>query len=500
MPMPPIAPGSGVPGPAPIPRPEPVDQPRSPIVRSAPTPPGTAKAPSPPPAVVAGPASAPPPPTSAPPPTTTEPITNEALRRFAPRALPQYLQTFAAGRDILARYGITQTPERLCSFLGQIGNESGRLTILEENMSYTSASRLHTVWPGRFPTLASAEPYVRNPEKLAEKVYGGRLGNDRPGDGWLYRGRGLVQITGRGSYREMGKKLGIPLESDPDLACHPDHALRIACETWAMKQLPGERDMNRLADVNKLDSMTYRINGGYTNIDDRRDAFEQAWRIFAKGEPPKRVLEPEVLDRGDRNGRVDELNRKLATLGLFDGITGTAPQSVFNGSTYGALRKFQEGHGLTPTGVATPDTWERLLEAAAEPPRAPTRGGPSREPAPAPSGQATPERARQRLRVIRNWAIFLLLAAIAFVGLYAAALVTPGRYGESAQWMPMVFAGLVLIGSLVTWSWCRAIDRSDLAWSRDPGPDLPRGGPTRQPEARRGPDEEPVREGINLGD
>ena len=80
-----------------------------------------------------------------------------------------------------------------------------------------------------FPTLAAAEPYVNQPQKLAEKVYGDRFDN-RPGDGWRYRGRGFVQITGRSSYREMGRKLGIPLEDHPELALDPKHALAIACE------------------------------------------------------------------------------------------------------------------------------------------------------------------------------------------------------------------------------------------------------------------------------
>jgi predicted chitinase/peptidoglycan hydrolase-like protein with peptidoglycan-binding domain len=436
-------------------------------------------------------------------------ITPEQLRRLAPRALPQYTEALLKGHDMLTRYGINQTGERLCHFLGQIGNECGRLTILEENMNYTSASRIQAVWPSRFPTLSAAEPYVRNPEGLADKVYNGRLGNDRPGDGWRYRGRGLVQITGRGSYREMGRKLGIPLEENPDLAFHPDHALAIACETWLSKQLAGERDMNRLADINKIDALTYRINGGYTNIDDRRAAFEQAWRVFCAGEPPKKVREADILDRGDRGDRVDLLNDRLDDLGLFEGITDKRPQSTYSGSTYRALRKFQQTHGLTQSGVCTLDTWSAVESAAGRRAPAPAPSRDARR-SPTPGRDGIPEenlhRARRRLGAVRSWAGFLALAAIAFAALYGAALVTPGRLAETAVWLPFVFAALVMFAALLSWSWCRTIERRDLegAIARAEADAVTRDlrAPSRVPErpvaASRPLEDEPTRAGVNL--
>jgi len=497
-PPPPMAPPAPVaaapqpvPQPSPVPRPDPVAAP-APV--ASPAPPAQPAAPLPPLQPIVVPAGAVP------------QFTPELLRRFAPRALPQYTEAMLKGNDLLTRYGINQTPHRFCHFLGQIGNECGRLTILEENMNYTSASRIQAIWPSRFPTLDAAEPFVRNPQGLAEKVYNGRLGNDRPGDGWLFRGRGLVQITGRGSYREMGRKLGIPLEENPDLACDPEHALKIACETWMSKQLAGERDMNRLADVNKLEAMTYRINGGYTNIGDRQAAFEQAWKIWGTGEAPKSALESDVLDRGDRGDRVDHLNDRLDDLGLFAGITDKRPQQVYSISTYKALRNFQQAQGLTQTGVCTADTWlalDKPLKRGAPPARDVRRG---------PAGPAEPsrteeglERARQRVRAIRSWAIFLTLAALAFAILYTFALITPGRLGDSSLWMPYVFAGLVALGALVTWSWSRTIESSDLegAIAREKATTATRSASapaaTRSnPGMPRPSDEEPVRRGVNL--
>ncbi len=100
---------------------------------------------------------------------------------------------------------------------------------IAENLNYSSAARIRKVWPSRFKTEAAAKPYVRNPEKLANKVYGDRDGlvNDQPGDGWKYRGRGLAQITGKANYAKFSKLLDIDLVADPDRALEVVNAARI---------------------------------------------------------------------------------------------------------------------------------------------------------------------------------------------------------------------------------------------------------------------------------
>jgi putative chitinase len=97
----------------------------------------------------------------------------------------------------------------------------GRMAAITENMNYTSAKRLMQVWPSRFKSEAQAAPYVRNPEKLANLVYGGRLGNTALGDGWKYRGRGLVQLTGKVNYEKIMAVTGVDVVSDPDRALNP---------------------------------------------------------------------------------------------------------------------------------------------------------------------------------------------------------------------------------------------------------------------------------------
>jgi len=438
-----------------------------------------------------------------PPPAATKLVLDGGrITQFAAKALPQYREAFLGGNEMLTRYGISHNPMRLCHFLGQIGNECGRLTILEENMNYRSAQRLRTVWPSRFPTLASAEPYVNNPQKLAEKVYGGRFEN-RPGDGWRYRGRGLVQITGRSSYREMGQKLGIDLENNPDLAIDPKYALAIACETWAGKALEGERDMNLLADANKLEAMTYRINGGFTNIDDRRDAFEEAWEIWGNGKPPRRVLESDLLDRGDRGGRVDELNARLRELALFNGITDTPPSQVYNLSTYKAVRALQAGAGVPQTGIVGIETWTALDDALGQGSLSGSGGltrGKTRSPGASPSRPVHP--LASRLKEIRAWSVALIVLAVAFVALYIYALTS--ATGNTPLWMPLVFSGLVFVSGLALW----------LAARPQPGwlTGAPTSGPPPRATSRSAgsaastsapygfiPDEpEPVRQGTNI--
>lgn len=121
-----------------------------------------------------------------------------------------------------------------------------------ENLNYTTAARIRAVWPKRFPTLASAEPYVRNPEKLANKVYGDRadIGNVNIGDGWLYRGRGLAQITGRGNYAKFG------IEKNPEKALELPTAVRILFDGLTKGMFTGKK----LSDYKDYKPMRAAIN------------------------------------------------------------------------------------------------------------------------------------------------------------------------------------------------------------------------------------------------
>jgi putative chitinase len=197
-------------------------------------------------------------------------ITAAQLQRFAPRC---DVLAMAPALDAACRRFEITTPRRLRHFLGQVHHESMGLTRLEEALSY-SADRLCEVWPGRFPSVASAAPYARNPRALANKVYGGRLGNVGPDDGWRYRGRGLLMTTGRQNYFDSSIWTGLDLVAQPELLGEPKAAAQAAAAYW------NRRGCNALADRDDIELITRRINGGLIGLADRRTQTQRAGLIW----------------------------------------------------------------------------------------------------------------------------------------------------------------------------------------------------------------------------
>lgn len=150
--------------------------------------------------------------------------------------------------------------DELVDWLGQILHESNKLTALTENMNY-SAQRLTEVWPGRFKTLADAQPYAHNPEALANRVYGGRMGNKAPGDGWKYRARTPIGLTGFDNYAHVGLLMGQDLINQPELLEQPHYALE-ACLMWWEDTIPD----SMIGDPEKI---TQKINGGLIGLAER---------------------------------------------------------------------------------------------------------------------------------------------------------------------------------------------------------------------------------------
>lgn len=151
---------------------------------------------------------------------------------------------------------------RKAHFIGQAAHESNWFRNLEENLNY-SANGLISIWGSRFPDMAIAEQYARNPQKIANKVYGGRFGNTEDGDGWKYHGRGIFQLTFKDNYKRCGDALGIDLTASPELLLTEKYACLSAGWYWNKKGL------NELADANDYEGITKRINGGMTGAMDR---------------------------------------------------------------------------------------------------------------------------------------------------------------------------------------------------------------------------------------
>jgi putative chitinase len=216
-------------------------------------------------------------------------ISYEDFAKFAPRAISVPL-IVGALNDHMERCEIT-TDRRIRHFMAHHYVESAGFSLLEENLNY-SAARLVQVWPRRFPNVAAATPYARNPRALANKVYGGRMGNLGTNEGFLYRGGGFNQLTGLNNYVAASTWTGIDLVKNPQLARTIPVAAQIACDFWRANGLnaivdadAGEGAITSIADVMKweeddLVQGTRRINGGINGLDHRRDALKRAAGIW----------------------------------------------------------------------------------------------------------------------------------------------------------------------------------------------------------------------------
>lgn len=182
---------------------------------------------------------------------------------------------FGPFKAAMALYAI-DTPLRQAALLATVGHESGSLGRVEENLNY-SAQAMMQAWPKRFPTIESARYYEHAPERLANFVYANRMGNGSfgSGDGWRYRGRGPIQITGHGGYARLSAALGLDLVADPDILLQPTPGALSAC--WFFNDIDG----NELADHGQFDLISQRVNGATTvervvGLEDRRERYAAA--------------------------------------------------------------------------------------------------------------------------------------------------------------------------------------------------------------------------------
>lgn len=209
---------------------------------------------------------------------------------ICPKADPAIVETLVTDApDEFQNAGLT-TIARIAHFVAQIAAETLGLTRLDENLNYTTADRLTKVFPSKFATAESAKLFLRNPEKLANHVYAGKNGNKDGGDGWLYRGSGLIQLTGRGNFRDVGKLVHMPLENDPELARQPDSALRIALGYWAARKINSVANDGGDAAVTNV---TKLINPALVGLAERKSYYRKAMKILTVA-PSSRTGRPAV--------------------------------------------------------------------------------------------------------------------------------------------------------------------------------------------------------------
>lgn len=208
-------------------------------------------------------------------------VTLDEIRRLAPNARSSYREAFQNGQAVLDQCGIAATPLRLAHFMAQVLHESGGLTLQIESLNY-SAARLPKVWPSRFKPHGPLDPaaFAHNEQKLGNEVYGGRMGNTEPNDGFTYRGRGLLQLTGKDSYAAATRSARVQDPASPDFVASPD---AVFSAQWCLVVAAAEwtaRRCNALADEDNVRKVTRAINGGLIGLSDRTDWLQRTKAVW----------------------------------------------------------------------------------------------------------------------------------------------------------------------------------------------------------------------------
>jgi putative chitinase len=294
-------------------------------------------------------------------------INKQNLRKAFPQALMEYIEALYEQIPILEKAGITENEKRFRHFLAQGAAETGGFTIKEESGKYT-AEGLRRTFPKYFKSVSEARPYAGKPEAIFNRVYGGRLGNNKTGDGYKYRGRGIFQLTGKDSYKRYGERLGIDLAGNPDLACDPLVSVQIAAAYWT------DLGLNAWADQDNLLAISRGINGGSPtrNIQPNGMNHRKSWNEKLKGAfsfgaeaserpAPEPVIEqPAGLREGDTGEKVESLQARLRAKGYPVG----AIDKIFGANTRRGVTLFQIEMGLPEHDGVWRLEYDALLEAA----------------------------------------------------------------------------------------------------------------------------------------
>ena len=200
-------------------------------------------------------------------------LSREQLAQLLP-GNPYLDHWYHALEQALPDYDIN-TPPRVAAFIAQCAHESGNFRALKENLNYRAVT-LRKVFPKYFPDDATANAYAQKPEMIANRVYGGRMGNgpEASGDGFRYCGRGLIQLTGKNNYQNFADSIETPVEDIPEYLATFEGAVQSACWFWEANNL------NQWADTGDILTLTKRINGGTIGLEDRKKHYEHALHVL----------------------------------------------------------------------------------------------------------------------------------------------------------------------------------------------------------------------------
>jgi putative chitinase len=239
------------------------------------------------------------------------------------------------------------TIERVAGFIAQCGHESRHFNVLTENLNY-SASALNKIF-GKYFVRAGRDPqpYHRQPEKIANVIYASRMdnGDTNSGDGWKFRGGGILQLTGRYNYTEFGKAVEMTPEDATDYVRTKKGALDSACWFWDTNKI------NKYCDNQDIVGMTKRINGGTIGLEDRKKHYIHALDVLGGDYEEPKVDYNVTVRVGSRGPVVAEVQEKL----------GLPADGIFGPGTARAVKKWQSKNGLGADGIVGPKTLGKLL-------------------------------------------------------------------------------------------------------------------------------------------
>ena len=251
--------------------------------------------------------------------------------------------------EMFPKYEIT-TPNRVAGFIAQTAHESASYKTITENLNY-SAKALNAIFGKYFHRAGvDAQKYHRQPEKIANRIYAGRMdnGDTASGDGWTFRGGGILQLTGRYNYTEFGKTVGMSAEEATDYVRTPKGAIESACWFWKTNNI------NEYCDADDIVRMTKRINGGTIGLADRKKHYAHALEVLGGHvdfDDDNDDVELKLVRRGSKGDTVAKLQEAL----------GLDADGDFGRGTEAALKAWQLENDCTPDGIAGPQTLSKIF-------------------------------------------------------------------------------------------------------------------------------------------
>tara|TARA_B100000683_G_scaffold87007_1_gene85831 strand:- start:275 stop:1123 length:849 start_codon:yes stop_codon:yes gene_type:complete len=249
--------------------------------------------------------------------------------------------------EILPLWSV-DTIERVAMFVAQCGHESAGFRVLSENLNY-SAKALNTIFPKYFRRAGrDANDYHRQPEKIANVIYANRMdnGDSDSGDGWRFRGGGILQLTGRYNYTQFGKAVDMSPEEAVDYVRTKKGALDSACWFW------DTNNINKWCDAMDVVGATKRINGGTIGLDDRKKHYLHAIDVLGGDYEEPEVDYNQTIRQGSRGPLVAEVQEKLG-INPADGIFGPGTAKI--------VKNWQSTNALIADGIVGPKTLKKLL-------------------------------------------------------------------------------------------------------------------------------------------